>query len=147
MIQSGQSWFMPRGLLGADSAVVLRSIVNAATLSPCAWQISIVRLVADALPVRMAATAGDKLPTSNAIAVQTAAKERNRFIVTKPLTKWGIQHSLNWMYVKLKLFSIGFHHSHDCDHWNNQPDNKQNLHNAHVKSPYDRVKLFYKKIA
>jgi len=146
MMQSGQSWFIPRGLLGADSEVERRSIVKEATFFPCAWQISIVILVADALPVCMAAIAGDILPKSNAIAVQTAAKKRNRLIGNKPSKKWGIQRSLDQLNAGLKLFSIRLHHPHDCDYRNYQPDNKQNLHNAHVKPPLVKVKLFYKKI-
>ena len=146
MIQSGQSWFMPRGLLGADSEVERRSIVKAATFSPVPWQISIVMLVADALPVCMAAIAGEILPKSNAIAVQTAAKKRNRLIGNRSSKKRGVQRSLDQLNEELELFSIWLHHPHDCNYRNYQPDNKQNLHNTHVKSPLVKVKLFYKKI-
>ena len=146
MIQSGQSWFMPRGLLGADSEVERRSIVKAATFSPVPWQISIVMLVADALPVCMAAIAGEILPKSNAIAVQTAAKKRNRLIGNRSSKKRGVQRSLDQLNAEIELFSIWLHHPHDCNYRNYQPDNKQNLHNTHVKSPLVKVKLFYKKI-
>ena len=60
--------------------------------------------------------------------------------------KRGIQRSLDQLSVKLELFSIRLHHPHDCNYRNYQPDNKQNLHNTHVKSPLVKVKLFYKKI-
>ena len=103
-------------------------------------------LVADALPVCMAAIAGEILPKSNAIAVQTAAKKRNRLIGNKSSKKCGIQRSLDQLNAGLELFSIRLHHPHDCDYRNYQPDNKQNLHNAHVKSPLVKVKLLYKKI-